>query len=86
MIRLARPAPERGDPLFDEMIRLLRLQRRVRRLEWKLERLRRREDSVFRAFHRICDAAELGPRTSGAPERRSPSGGGDGDDRPRVTT
>jgi hypothetical protein len=68
MIRLARPAPERGDPLFVEMIRLLRLQRRVRRLEWELERLRRREDSAFRAFHRICDA-ESGPRTIGEPDR-----------------
>ena len=69
MIRLARPAPERGDPLFDATIRLLRLQWRVLRLEGEIERLRRREDSVFRAFHRICDAAEFGSRTIGEPER-----------------
>jgi len=40
------------------MSRLVRLQLRIVRLERKLGRLRRREDSAFRAFRRLVDAEE----------------------------
>ena len=54
----AREALERGDPLLAAMDRLVRLASRVNRLEGKLERLRRRERAVFRAFHSRCLAED----------------------------
>jgi len=58
MDRRAESAPARGDPLIEAMDGLVRLARRVNRLEARLGRLRRREHAAFHALDRLRDADE----------------------------
>jgi hypothetical protein len=63
MIRRADPGPESGDSLFQALIQVLRLQRRIPRLERELETLRTQEDLAFRAFRQYCEIVRDRPRS-----------------------